>query len=46
MIWRFLFSILLLSIVVKSDDLLSPLDWTDPITGTKFDFSSLKKNPE
>jgi hypothetical protein len=27
-------------------DVGSALDWTDPLTGTKYDFSSLKKNPE
>jgi hypothetical protein len=24
----------------------SPLDWTDPSSGTKYDFSSLKKDPK
>lgn len=24
----------------------NPLEWTDPASGTKYDFSALKKSPE
>jgi hypothetical protein len=27
-------------------DLTSTTDWTDPTSGTKYDFSSLKKDPK
>jgi hypothetical protein len=27
-------------------DVTSPLDWVDPVSGTKYDFSSLKKDPK
>ena len=38
-----------LSIIILLQSALcfdSPLEWTDPISGTKFDFSSLKKDPK
>ncbi len=44
-ILRLILSLSLFSLIIKCQD-LSPLDWTDPVSGTKYDFTSLKRNPE